>query len=288
MIDRILFVIVTFKVKIEDSKTFNSLVAAAKYSVGKPDIYIYDNSPADFEYKVPDSLSVSKEFNILYNRDYKNSGISKAYNEAFKVALKLKKEWLLFLDQDTLLPPNTIIKYIETIKLNSSATLLAPIIRSAQNKKIVSPCLYQFGRGFYLKEFNPGISQLNKKSLINCGLCVSTAAFSKAGGYNPLIKLDFSDFYFIENYKSRVSKNFFAIDLELIHSLSTTETQTLEQDKSRFLFYLEGGQYFGRSMNTLVLIFLNALIRALKLSVVHKNITFLRLLFLYYFRNNGI
>ena len=84
---KILCVIVLYKCKLENSKSYQSLLQNNEET-----IFVYDNSPI--------SQEVHGE-NIVYIHDSQNGGLSVAYNKAAQYARCNRFDWLLLLDQDT-------------------------------------------------------------------------------------------------------------------------------------------------------------------------------------------
>ena len=84
---KILCVIVLYKCKLEDSKSYQSLLRDKDIT-----IFAYDNSPT------PQEVNVK---NVIYVHDSQNSGLGVAYNKAAQYAKCEHFEWLLLLDQET-------------------------------------------------------------------------------------------------------------------------------------------------------------------------------------------
>ncbi|MDP9076357.1 MAG: glycosyltransferase [Bacteroidota bacterium] len=235
-----------------------------------PDILIYDNSP-----DIQDApLNNQEKLNIIYVADKLNGGVSKAYNYAATIAGR-KKKWLLLFDQDTFFPTDFIQVYIKAIQKNPTEKLFAPVMLT-DNDKIISPCVFKLKRGFYGKDKEPGIYSLKNRSLINCGLCINLLSFRNIGGYNEKIKLDFSDHDFVSRFNTQISDRFVLIDLKVKHQLSTALKNTLTADIVRFDYYLEGASQFSSSFGEATILNINALLRALKLGVVHKRFIFIK------------
>jgi rhamnosyltransferase len=268
--DSILFVIVLYKIRLEDSITYSSILNSLLNFDGNLDLLVYDNSPGNYDYRrdIPN-------LNITYVADQDNSGVSKAYNYASTVASKHGKKWMILLDQDTLFPANFINMYIKGIEANPNEKLLAPVMLTDDNK-VISPCIFKLGRGFYGKETKPGIYNLKSRSLINCGLCIELEAFKKINGYNEKIKLDFSDHDFVRRFSEHVRDLFVLIDLQVKHQLSTTMKNSLLSEKVRFDYYLEGAKQFSSSFTEGVLVNVNAFLRAVKLGVMYKDFIFIK------------
>ena len=265
-------VIVLYKTKINESKSFICLLKSIEYSKVSVDIVIYDNSP-DFNL---DTDIVLLNNPIRYIADGSNGGVSKAYNAAFEIAKEKNKGWLLLLDQDTEFPIETINRYFDGIKKYPEESLFVPLILSIDNNKIISPCIFKFMRGFYAKEIFYGKNSLVGHSVINCGICISVNAFGSINGYNENIRLDFSDFEFIERFKKVVSKNVIVVELKFYHSLSAIQKQNISQEKVRFRYYLAGGRHLSKNSFESFFIFINAFLRALKLTIIYKSFFFIK------------
>ncbi len=266
----ILIVIVVYNTSFESSKTFLSMTESVKKFAQKLDLVVYDNNPAG-KMPVADGYGF---WNITYIPDRNNSGVSKAYNVAAGIAADRSKTWLMLLDEDTDFPVDTIRTYVTAIGAHPHEELFAPIMLTS-DRKIISPGFFRLMRGFYANQADPGPGSLKGKSLINCGLCIKLDTFKKLGGYNELIKLDFSDHEFIRRFKEQVTDGFFLVNLQVVHGLSTSTRNSYNSDIKRFQYYLEGARYFSRSLAESLMINFHVFLRALKLSVLHKNRAFL-------------
>lgn len=271
MIPDLIAVVVLYKTRPAHCKTLIAINAALKDSKTRLEVVVYDNS-ALLDHFPPDSF---ENLNISYYPDVNNSGVSKAYNYGYAEALKRGKKWILLLDQDTVLPDNALEKYDEAITEFAAEVLFAPVMITA-DKKIISPCDFKYMRGAYAKDYKLGLNLLEGRSLVNSGLCMRVTAFAGSGGYNDHIKLDYSDHDFIRRFALHVSPTFVLIDLIVPHDLSTDTMNTFESDKHRFSYYLEGSKHFQYSLWSACLLKTNNLYRALKLSLIHKNIYFVR------------
>jgi rhamnosyltransferase len=268
----VLAVIVLYKIKLSDSLSFKSLSASLKPGKNRLELLVYDNSP---EYNVGQEFDDYKKWNITYQADPENSGVSKAYNSAAALAAKKGKNWLLLLDQDTNFPVVTLAAYETAINNYPGEKLFVPVMITTANE-IISPAHFKMMRGFYAKNIKPGINDLQGYSTINCGMCIALSAFNGNDGYNELIKLDFSDHDFIRRFKKKITAAVVVIDLTVRHNLSTSEKTTFNQDRVRFKYFLDGSGYFSQSFGDSVLLNTHAFLRALKLTITHKNIFFLK------------
>jgi len=269
--NELLAVLVLYKTRLEDSKTFVSLTASLRSIDVRLDLVVYNNSPDD-EYE---GLADHPDWHINYIADSSNNGVSKAYNTAAEIALRLGKKWLLLLDQDTIFPMETIASYLKAIEAHPDKQLIAPLMRN--KNYIISPCRYKLMRGTPLKHIAPGMHSFNGLSLINCGLCIAVSGFQAIKGYNELLPLDFSDHDFIRRFQRKAAKEFVLIDLKVVHELSSHSKNSLVSDLVRFRFYLSATQNMPASVTERLLLKSNALVRSLKLSLLHRNLSFFKL-----------
>ncbi|MDR6941180.1 glycosyltransferase [Mucilaginibacter pocheonensis] len=265
----ILAIIVLYRTKLSDSKTFLSLTEALKFSDMKLDLFVYDNSP---QYNI-DSSFEHDNWQITFKPDINNGGVSEAYNQGADLAVEKGKKWIMLFDQDTTFPQNTINKYIEAITNYPEDKLFAPIML-VDSQNIVSPCHFRFMRGFYLRHIDVGPNSLNKLSIINSGMCIAVEAFKKNMGYNAQIKLDFSDHDFIKRFKKTVTDRFIVITLKVHHELSSSGKNSMNSDLTRFDYYLKGSEQMSSSMYEKVFLKAHAGLRSLKLSLIHRNLSF--------------
>jgi GT2 family glycosyltransferase len=268
--DKILFVIVLYKTKLEESTSFITLSENLESLNSLAELVVYDNSPGKIN---QGSIIKIRNWSITYIQDPSNPGISKAYNEAFKIGKKQHKQWLLVVDQDTFFPPDALTIYLASLKKFPDAKLFAPVLKS--NQLIVSPTRYILKRGFPLKQVKPGLNSLDYISPINSGLFINLEAFEKAGGYNEKVKLDFSDYQFIERFKQKY-QHFVLMDLICIHGLSTNDNSTLESSLTRYRYFCEGAYFSTITKVDKFLYWGITIFRALSLAKQFKTLIFLK------------
>ena len=230
-LDSLLIVLVLYKSDLETSESFQSIEACLKNTSNSVDVFIYDNSPQQIDFSLNQYNS-----KIRYVWDYSNPGVSKAYNEGFAVAENDGKKWLLILDQDTEFDSDFLIKYYDACSSNTNLSLFAPILK-LNSGEIYSPCKYRFPRTAILKKIDIGVTELKNLSLLNSGMLISTNAFKEVGGYNERLKMDFTDFEFIDRYR-KISHHFFVMDTVGIHGFSGISDE-LDASLSRFTRYCQ-------------------------------------------------
>ena len=230
-------VIVIYNIRIEESETLITLNASLEKASVSLDVVVCDNSlNSDL---VNGSVFRKGCFNIHYFHDPSNPGVSKAYNFASQYALLLKKEWLLVLDQDTSFPVDTFSKYVSAIQDNPSIKLFAPVLKISDGR-IFSPSRYWFKRGFGLKRISFGVHGFKGLSPVNSGMMISLDAFGAVGGYDERVRLDFSDFMFIERFRKRFSE-FCVVDVVGVQAFSDEEMNVSKLNE-RFGWYCEGAR----------------------------------------------
>ncbi len=229
------------------------------------EFFIYDNSPETAE-----AESIVLNHKTQYFHDEENSGVSKAYNVASEYALKKQIEWLILFDQDTEIKEGYLPNLKSAIKENSGIQLFIPKVFYRHG--IMSPKRCRFFRPVY-KDFTYGTHELNDVSIINSGLVVTTRAFKQCGGYNEAVKLDFSDYQFIERLKSKIKK-FYLFKGELFQDFSNDETDS-KKLFSRFIIYCDSLKSYQTSRLKRLVIIYTGLLHSLSLTKRTKNLKFI-------------
>lgn len=166
----------------------------------------------------------------------KNSGLSIAYNKAADFAFHKGFEWLILLDQDTLFPENILNDYIDVIKNNPDIKLIAPRLMTSVGL-YMSPVKMRFYSGVLSKDVPHGITDLHKYVPVNSGIMVNVKAFLECGGYNPKVKVDFSDYQFIERFRKKYSQ-FYILKQDCFQEFSNL-LQTSEEKNKRFELFCD-------------------------------------------------
>ena len=268
-LDETLAVLVLYKTPLSESTTFNSLNRSLKEKNSTLDWFVYDNSPTSNQ-----DFKSSQDTKIMVRFDNSNPGVSKAYNEGYKMARSMGKKWVLLLDQDTHFPTDTIEKYVEALTDHSQESCFVPQL--IDRIGIISPFKFRLGNGFRLNSVSKGIHSLNKLQFINSGMVIRLDAFEKAKGYNEKLKLDFSDLAFIGRLKRNLS-HFIVVDLIGKHSLSGSDKRGVQEDLERFRMYCVAAREFKSSELANLNLALSILPHALKLSITHSKIIFLKI-----------
>ena len=269
----ILAVVVIYNTNFTDCITLSTINANKFESGEKIDFIVYDNSHIP---QNPSSLLEYSNLNCEYFFDTDNPGVSKAYNYGASQAIIKNKKYILLLDQDTKFPNDSLLKYLSSINSHKDSSLFCPILKT--NHGIYSPSNYYFRRGTNWKDAKPGIYSLKNKSALNSGLLVNVSSYLLVGGYNEKIKLYFSDFDFINRFRTIVNQ-VVVIDLVCWHSLSDIDKTDLLSAISRFRHYVNGAYYSIYNFVDWLYTFITILLRAIKLSFKFRNFLFVKIFF---------
>lgn len=261
-----LAVLVVYRCPLSQSSTWQSIREESERLGLAIDLMIYDNSP------VAQAIPTTSN-KIYYQHNELNAGVSKAYNEGFQLAQRLSKKWLLLLDQDSSLPAGWIELYAEAAQYDNQ-NLIAPIVHCGD--EIISPFNYWLCVGRSPKTMSTGTKSLKNSYAINSGLLVPTQLFEKVGGYDELVRLDFSDFVFMHKLK-KVKAQLRVIDLHLESQLSSHQYEEREKVQERFYLYCIGSRRFAHYTHQPFSHFLTALFRALKLGARYQTFEFIKI-----------
>lgn len=275
-LDQIVGVIVLYNTRLQDSETFISIKRSLKFSSSTMDIIIYDNSTiAAFR---NESIFLLDNVNIHYFHDPSNPGVGKAYNaSAHYSEMKLSgKKWILLLDQDTSFPTNAICKYVDHVNQYPDQVMFVPLLYTKAG--VYSPCKYFFKRGVVWRDVKAGLHSIKYKTVLNSGCLIKLEAYLHLGGYDERIKLYFSDFNFVDRYRSRY-KQFVITDIVCRHDLSDLGDLSLSATVPRFTRYCKDSHNSSDDSLDLLLLFITVMLRAVKLSFKYKEVIFIKIVF---------
>jgi len=261
-----LAVLVVYRCPLSQSSTWQSISEESERLGLVIDLMIYDNSP------VAQAIPTTSN-KIYYQHNEINAGVSKAYNEGFQLAQRLSKKWLLLLDQDSSLPAGWIELYAEAAQYDNQ-NLIAPIVHCGD--EIISPFNYWLCVGRSPKTMSTGTKSLKNSYAINSGLLVPTQLFEKVGGYDELVRLDFSDFVFMHKLK-KVKAQLRVINLHLESQLSSHQYEERERAQERFHPYCIGSRRFAHYTHQPFFHFFVTLFRALKLGAHYQTFEFIKI-----------
>jgi GT2 family glycosyltransferase len=212
----ILVVLVLYQIEASRSLTLVSFFQALNASglASQFRLLIYDNSPS--QSAVPDTPPIP--FSCIH--DPANGGLVAAYNAALNMAEKEGNEWLLLLDQDTVIDPDyltTLWRSLRELAGNRRCAALAP--KLVAENKIISPARVLWGgRLSPVDKTLGGIAPWEIVAL-NSGTLLRISAVREMGGFNPEFWLDYLD-HWLFNRLHRAGYLVHVLDAELPHELS--------------------------------------------------------------------
>ena len=222
-VSRLLAIVVIYKLRPEDSSTLQTLLAAAvELSADRVDlkVVVWDNTPGGQEIEsLPDR--------IIYKAAPDNPGLAVAYNTALALAEAEGYEWLLTLDQDSVLPSTFLTRIAElTRELGPLQVIGAIVPQAVSDNRMISPFRLLFNS--VPQWFPPGFVGINGTTVypINSGAVVRVSALREIDGYDPLFPLDVSDISLFHRLQASGKQVFIAGDLLLRHQLAFLSKET--------------------------------------------------------------
>ncbi|MDM1373363.1 hypothetical protein [Myroides marinus] len=271
MKNKISFAIVTYHEEYKETVTFKTLVTSF-YEMSNGDslsIYVFDNTPRKVDMRMNTFCKYDEDIEIYYFTENTNKGLPYAYNMMSKEAFSNAYEYIVLLDQDTSLPVDFYMKYTSCTHL---LDINCPKVFS--KSKLISPSIVKNYRSYNLLGFEKGSLNLQKITCINSGLLINLDFYTRIGGYNEELFLDFCDHDFIDKVKkSRDIVNVLDVSLEQDFS---NDVHDLEQAKKRYNLYVRDLKVYYKGRNAIKLFFFVDLPHLLRLSMTHNSLYFLR------------
>lgn len=273
--NEIIFGIVLYKEKLENSVTFKTLVESiVKYNRDNTivQIMVYDNTPNEGSNSLfKEQYQYNDEVEVLYYTENQNKGLPYAYNLFGIEAQKLNKKWVVFLDQDTELPMDFFERYLQA---NNDILIYCPLVFNSTG--LMSPAFYKKFRSSQMDVPKSKSIALKDTSCINSGLMVNVDFFNKIGGYNTKLFLDFCDHDFLIKVKNNNIQQLGIIQTSLTQEFSA-HTNTKPQAIFRYKLFVKDLKAFYVNKNKIQIVFMVDLPRLLKLTYQYKSLQFLKI-----------
>lgn len=160
-------------------------------------VYIYDNSSQKYDYSFTE--------NVIYKSRGKNLGIAFALNELMQMAEADEVEWLITLDQDSIVPDNLVQHYLTTLYEEKD-----------NNIAIICPQVIDKRRKYMHVQTSKKMEYVDE--CITSASCTSVEAWKKVGGFDNWLFIDLVDNEFckrlvVSDYKI-LRLNFLVLDQE--------------------------------------------------------------------------
>ena len=175
-------------------------------------LYLVDNGSGNVD-EVKGLLNQynQSKISILWNRE--NQGIAKALNQLTSAAQKEGFDWILTLDQDSVVPSNIVGEFEKYIN-NSSVGILCPIICDRNKDEEI--------------KINEDCTEIDE--CITSGSLLNIKAWSEIGGFDERMFIDGVDFDICYRLRQRGYKIYCIHSVILLHELGRIEYH-------RFLFW---------------------------------------------------
>lgn len=212
----ILVVIVLYRQSPGESVAWKSLergLSLLPSSMGRLRVILFDNSPS------PAEPSALPDY-AVYRADPSNGGLAGAYNNALAMAETEHFDWLLTLDQDTVLPADYIPRLAARANALSDREDIAAIVPQLFERDILlSPRGVLPGRTHPVLQGFTGV-WAKEIHAFNSGTLWRVADLSRLGGFSRHFRLDYLDIWMHFNFHRAGLRTFIAGDLRLEHTLS--------------------------------------------------------------------
>ena len=214
--------VVIYNKNCEESQSIQSLI---KYK-SNIKIIVFDNSSI-----INNNKTFCLKHNFIYYSLNKNMGLSKAYNYVIDKVEKNDSNYLMILDDDTVLTKEYIEETYKYV-VKKEYDIILPIVKP--NKIILSPSNIMH-KCRVVKINNIDDINIKKITAINSGMVVKTSVY-KIFKYNESLFLDYVDHDFMK--KVRINNLYIKIlKSEIFQNFSREEKVTSKNFKFRFNIY---------------------------------------------------
>jgi GT2 family glycosyltransferase/UDP-galactopyranose mutase len=218
----ILYTVILTYNNYEDTEECLRSIQASNTLVRK--IIVVDNGSSD---QTPQK--VKQDFPDVYViENGQNLGVPAGYNVGFRYALEQGADYILMLNNDTVIAPDMIEKLLQQAESDPSTGIVMPkILYYGSNEQIWSS-------GGRYRSFPPAILMTDKRQkkiqspvrmiefAPSCGLLIHRRAFKKAGLFDPGYFFLFDDWDFSERVRTHGLNIWYVRDAVMWHKVSRT------------------------------------------------------------------
>ena len=238
--ENVLVIVVLYDLTAGLSEAVRNLIALSR-SLPRMTILLYDNSPKR------NPLYMGNSFlNAVYVHDGRNLGLANAYNYGVQYAKDNSKEWIMLLDQDTLLTSNYLHEVSLTLKNMPTTDVVAIVPLLFCRNRHVSPMLNRSEQNvwWFQKPVKESGCYEGYITAFNSGTLLNAEFMSFIGGFSEKYPLDRLDYwYFHQIYKHR--KKVYVLDATLEHDLSVLDYEK-NMTVERYLMILKSELTFAK------------------------------------------
>jgi GT2 family glycosyltransferase len=236
---RVVAVIVLYKNPPQQSASWMSLQATLKAvpeGTLQLKVLLYDNTPGGQD---PGLLPAG----VLYQAAGCNGGLAEAYNQALQLAEDEGYDWLLTLDQDTMLPTDYLSLMSDLALHTESDDRVAAIVPQLLDfGRHLSPVSIRFWGVSYFPQGFEGISR-RVAYAFNSASLFRVKTLKQIGGFNPYFWLDYLDAYVYWQLYRHGRNMYVAGSLQVEHELSLLHGENLNPDRFRNFLQAESAFY---------------------------------------------
>ncbi len=163
-----------------------------------------------------------------------NPGLAEAYNAGIRIAQQEGFDWLLTLDQDTVLPETFLAELARAIAVVGPTPEIAAVVPFVQGAgRVLSPYTFRWGA---LPQWFPfgyvGVPDTPTYALNSASL-LRVDALCQVGGYDPRFWLDASDHAIFHRMHEHGKLVYVAGNIQITHDLSVLSTDQMSVTRYR-------------------------------------------------------
>ena len=220
-VPRILAVIVLYKVKASQSVSLQTFMTAFD-QLGKESqnvqLLLYDNTPDGV-------VNEPAPANVRIYRAGHNDGIAGAYTYAMRMAQQESCEWLLTLDQDTILPVDFLLRTQAIVgQLRNANEVGAIVPHLVKAGRVLSPVRIRPWGVTYTPLKNSGLLP-GEAHAFNSGSLFRVSALQQIGGFDERFWLDYQDASVFRRLNMCGKRIYLADGIRLEHDLSLISSE---------------------------------------------------------------
>ena len=277
---RCLVVVVLYRMLPQDSITVQGIAHALRENARLREGYevlLWDNTPAGDPAAIetrPDT-----DFGFQYRKALVNDGVTGAFNAAMHVCIDSRYEWMMLLDQDTVVTSEYLEKmsmYLQSLQGAGGVAAIVPLLLDRDFQ--LSPKQVLRFRDQPVLTRKPGVLS-GETFAANSGVVMRVSALEAIGGYNVDFWLDHSDMYVFHQLYLQGRKIYFAADLSLQHSMTMLDYDG-SMSPARYENFLYAEQAFldlYKSRTENVMHVLRMLMRAFRQRRKHREKTYAKM-----------
>lgn len=185
-------VVVVYNCELNETKTLKSLLrnfAIDPHGFSHFKLTIYDNSAS------AQTENLDIPFAYEYFHDPRNEGLAVAYNYAFKNSVDRGDQWLLLLDQDSVLPETFMANLFRDLQLVTGQDSIAAVVPKMRYlDKIFSPTRVFYGG--IVRAIDPrhtGVYEHKNAFAIGSGSVIRISFLRQIRGFNEIFWMDCLD-----------------------------------------------------------------------------------------------